>query len=205
MNLVLCGLTLVFMVAGETPVFGYSKWFLDKIGIVGLLTISHVSYIMRVFIYTILPQEKDKAWYILFVEPLHGLTYAGMWMASVEYGSKFAPANLQGTMQGLISGLYGGFAASIGAVGGGYIYGKYGPVFMYRLAGLIIFGWTIIFNIILRCGKCLNPNSKSIKILFNQDTNDENNDEYPALSIKNINKRNDILSESMKNDSHTHN
>ena len=190
------------MIAGEAPMFGYSKLFLDKIGLIGLLTISHIAYIVRVFIYTILPQEKDKAWYILFVEPLHGLTFAGMWMASVEYGSKFAPPNLQGTMQGLISGLYGGFAASIGAILGGWIYNTYGPVFMYRLSGAVILGWTIIFNLILRCGKCINPKSKSIKILFDEELNNkDNDDEYPALSIKNINKRNDILSESIDEDS----
>ena len=115
-----------------------------------------------------------------------------MWIASVEFGSKFAPKSLQGTMQGMIAGLYQGFAGSIGAVIGGFLYNNYGPVYMYRLSGLIVFGWTIVFNIILRTLKCLNNDSKSIKILFDQELIKPG--EYAVLSIKNLKKRESLIS-----------
>ena len=152
----LCGLTITVMVLGEVPIFRASNWLLKKIGILGLLWLSHAAYIIRVFGYTLLPHgERKYSYFILLLEPLHGLTYAGMWLASVEYGARIVPTHLQGTMQGLLGGIYNGLGDSFGSLVGGYIYNTYGPVWMYRHTGAIIFLWMIIFQVTFRLGlKC---------------------------------------------------
>eukprot|EP01084_Bolivina_argentea_P183846 317177_1 len=164
---VLCGLTIVMMVVGEVPMFHWSKLLLNKIGIIGLLSIAHFAYIIRCVGYTLLPQTTYYSWFILFIEPLHGLTFAGMWIASVEYGSKLAGKDMQGTMQGLIAGIYQSLASSIGTVVGGIIYHHYGPVFMYRLSAVIITAWMIFFQVALRVIR-LCDDSRGIKLMFSE-------------------------------------
>ena len=152
----LCGLTITVMVIGEVPVFAASNFLLKKIGILGMLLISHVAYAVRVFGYTMLPEHNEHySYFILLLEPLHGLTYAGMWLASIEYGARMVPTHLQGTMQGLLNGIYIGLADSIGSVVGGYIYHSFGPIWMYRASGSVIFIWMILFQILFRLSlKC---------------------------------------------------
>eukprot|EP01083_Nonionella_stella_P071668 192664_1 len=171
-NEFVCGLTIVVMVCGEVPMFHWSEYFLNKIGIIGLLSLAHLAYVLRCVGYTLLPQTPYYAWFILLIEPLHGLTFAGMWIASVEYGSKLAPFTMQGTMQGLISGIYQCLASCVGTIVGGILYHHLGPVFMYRLSALIIAGWMIFFQISLRIIR-LCSDSDGIKLMFGEHSNPE--------------------------------
>eukprot|EP01084_Bolivina_argentea_P163491 284416_1 len=163
----LCGLTLVCMVSGEVPVFHFSKYLIEKVGLIGLMGISHFAYFVRVLGYSFLPQNATDVWFILFIEPLHGLTFAGMWIASIEYGSRITPNHLKGTMLGLMSGMYGGgISGSIGCIVGGVIYQYYGPVLMYRYAGFAMIGWMFVFQISFRLLKLCKPNSYAVNTLF---------------------------------------
>ena len=165
----LCGLTLVCMVAGEIPIFYYCKYLINKVGLIGLLSLSHFAYFIRVYMYTLLPRRDNGkyAWYILLIEPLHGLTFAGLWIASVEYGSRITPKHLKGTMQGLMSGMYGGgISGCIGCIVGGIIYQYYGPILMYRYAGYIMLCWMIIFRVSFIILRHCKPNSYEINTLF---------------------------------------
>ena len=102
-NVSLCGLTVTIMVfIGEVPIFYNSDYLLNKIGILGLLFISHISYSIRVIGYTLLPlNNKNTSYFILLLEPLHGFTYAGMWIAWIECVARMIQIKLQGTMQGI--------------------------------------------------------------------------------------------------------
>eukprot|EP01084_Bolivina_argentea_P099057 178055_1 len=162
---ILCGCTVAAMVLGELPMFYNSKWLINNIGILGLLSIAHIAYVIRVFGYTLLPQKQEYSWFVLLLEPLHGLTFGGMWIASVEYGSKLAPPSMQGTMQGLINGVWYQLAQCFGTIGGGFIFHHLGPVWMYRMAGFVIAGWMVFFQISLRIIKCCD-NSRGIQLLF---------------------------------------
>eukprot|EP01084_Bolivina_argentea_P166590 289199_1 len=179
------------MVLGEVPIFYWSKWLLDKIGIIGLLSIAHVAYVVRCVAYTMLPQTRYYSWFILLIEPLHGLTYGGMWIASVEYGSKLAPKSMQGTMLGMIAGLYQGLAVCFGTVIGGVIYHHFGPVFMYRLSAAIIAGWMIFFQCALRLIRCCND-SEGIKLIFGEKENKEAQNESERSENKSIDEGPDV-------------
>ena len=74
-------------------------------------------FAFRCFLYAILPA--DHAALVLFIEPLHGLTYAAMWAASVSYANEKATAlnpRLRTTAQALCHGLYTDFGMSFGGI-----------------------------------------------------------------------------------------
>ena len=169
----LCGLTITMMVSGEVPMFKASNWLLKKIGIAGLLFISHIAYVVRVFGYTLLPQHEEKySYFVLLLEPLHGLTFAGMWIASVEYGARIVPKHLRATMQGLITGVYAGLSACAGSLLGGWIWDHFGPIWMYRMIGIVIFVWMIVFQVLFRIGMKRNKQRASVSLRsYSSDSN----------------------------------
>ena len=59
------------MKAFEIPIFAYSRWLLDHVGVSGLLIIAQLAYSSRVAVYSIVHDP----WLVLLVEPLHGVTY----------------------------------------------------------------------------------------------------------------------------------
>ena len=66
-----------------------------------------------------------------------------------------------------MSGMYGGgLSGCIGCIMGGYIYQYFGPVLMYRYAGIIMLGWMVFFQTSFRILKCLQPNSYAVNTLF---------------------------------------
>lgn len=67
----------------ELPIFHFSKKIGDQIGFHGMMMIGMLAYIIRAFGYTVLTASTN---YILLVlELLHGVTFALMWSAAVEY------------------------------------------------------------------------------------------------------------------------
>ena len=67
-----------------------------------LFLIGQLSYIIRVLAYTFFPSNNIQiAYLILIIEPLHGLTFAGTWIATVEYGVNLVPKEYQAMIQAL--------------------------------------------------------------------------------------------------------
>ena len=63
---------------------------------------------------------------VVFVEPLHGVTYALMWSASTSFAHSLAPPGYQASAQGLLAGVHWGLGQALGAIFGGLIYERYG-------------------------------------------------------------------------------
>eukprot|EP00960_Hanusia_phi_P044085 756461-Hanusia_phi.AAC.7 len=108
------GLALVVVtVVFEIPIFNHSDWILKHINVHFLVVIAAVSYIVRVVCYTLFsnPWRKDEVeskrggiggeskdeeslrrrvrlMFVLFVEPLHGVTYACAQLAGVHYAAE---------------------------------------------------------------------------------------------------------------------
>ena len=148
----LCGLTIVAMVIGELIIFYFSHNLLNKVGIRGMLFLSHLAYVTRVYGYSVLPHltnhDANKSYFVLLLEPLHGLTFAAMWTASVEYGRNLSDTRFGGTIQGLITGVYSGLAVFVGAIIGGWLYEYQTPVYMYSISWKIMAFWMVYFQIL---------------------------------------------------------
>jgi len=132
----LCGTTVGVTVIFEIPIFYYSKWLLSHVGHDMLFIISMIAYSTRVFGYTLL--TKDTVYWILPLEILHGVTYACMWIASVDFACRVSPAEWSTTVQAILSASFGCFGYFIGSIVGGWVLQNYSAVVMYRGMGSII-------------------------------------------------------------------
>lgn len=147
----LMGLCVLVMTTFEIPVFKYSGWLIEHVGIVGLLTTAHLLYATRVVCYTLIP--KDMSWLFLCLEPSHGLVFAGMWVASVELASRLSPSSSQGTMQACVGSIY--YVLGAGVIGtnlAGYIVtsqggGERGFHALYRFGAVAMVGWSLLWNV----------------------------------------------------------
>eukprot|EP01119_Soliformovum_irregulare_P021636 TRINITY_DN7246_c0_g1_i1.p1 TRINITY_DN7246_c0_g1~~TRINITY_DN7246_c0_g1_i1.p1 ORF type:complete len:455 (+),score=85.32 TRINITY_DN7246_c0_g1_i1:90-1454(+) len=128
----LLGLSISITVIMELPFFFYSARLLRTLGIRGLIITSHVAYITRVIAYTIIPDP----WWFLPIELLHGITFACLWAAVVEHASNIAPPGVEATAQGIMNAVFGGLGSGIGAIVGGVVYQRFGPIILFRASAI---------------------------------------------------------------------
>mmetsp|Transcript_7612 Transcript_7612/g.12422 ORF Transcript_7612/g.12422 Transcript_7612/m.12422 type:complete len:188 (+) Transcript_7612:166-729(+) len=76
---------------------------------------------------------------VLYLELLHGVTFALLWTSSVEYARQLSPEGWGATVQTIFRVAYYSFGVGVGAVVGGYFMQKYGAKWMYRHAAMCIF------------------------------------------------------------------
>lgn len=132
---VLCGWTVGITVLFELPIFWCSKYLLKNVGHDGLFLISLLAHATRVFGYTLL-QPSTVHW-VLPLEILHGVTFASMWIASVDYSATVAPEEWSTTVQSILSTVMSSVGGGIGPILGGLVVKKYGFVILYKGAGCI--------------------------------------------------------------------
>eukprot|EP00667_Euglena_gracilis_P007560 EG_transcript_7633 len=131
---VLLGLTITFTVLSEIPLFFFTSKLLEKIGVLGMLTIAVGAYALRFVGFCLL----SNPWYVLIVEPLHGITYACFWTAGVSHISDVAPVGLETTAQGVLNGLTWGLGPLVGNLGGGFLFEHFGPVVLFAVGAVIL-------------------------------------------------------------------
>mmetsp|Transcript_51271 Transcript_51271/g.158878 ORF Transcript_51271/g.158878 Transcript_51271/m.158878 type:complete len:182 (+) Transcript_51271:217-762(+) len=120
---VLIGMAVTVMCGFEVPVF---KWFHVAAGgerpllsLRSVLLLCHFIFALRCVLYGLLPSQHP--WLVLLVEPLHGLTFAAMWNAAVEYGKRLAAPGQEATMQAFIGGFYYQLADGLGSILWGHL------------------------------------------------------------------------------------
>ena len=134
----LCGLTVGVTVLFEIPIFYYSEWVLTKLSNDVLFLTAMVAYGLRVWGYSLLTPATVN--YVLLLELLHGITFACMWIAAVEYVKILSPPEWVATGQLLLSALKSCLGGGVGAVLGGWAYTRWGGVLLYRGAALVMAG-----------------------------------------------------------------
>lgn len=154
---ILMGWTVVLTVAFEIPLFHIAPILLKSWGPGILIPIASVSYVVRVFGYSYIPEGHVA--YVLWLEPLHGVTYACMAMAGVELISYLTPPGYSASGQAALQILVG-TGSVVGLLFGGYLQDQLGPRLMYRISGGIVAIGCILFTIAL--GTCpLQKNHKN--------------------------------------------
>ncbi|MBE7556193.1 MAG: MFS transporter, partial [Anaerolineales bacterium] len=81
----------------------------------------------------------------LSLQLLNGLTFGILWLASVAYAKEIAPAGLETTAQGLLSGIYFGFSSMVGALAGGLLYEPIGTWGIYRGGAVVMVIGLVLF------------------------------------------------------------
>eukprot|EP01041_Mallomonas_annulata_P002709 gene2709-5331_t len=105
---------LVSSLAG-CPFFWISGQILSIVGVNGVLSLSVLSYVIRLYIYAAIRTP----WQALPAEILRGLTFATFWASSTFYVYQASPKGLTATMLGLLNAVYGGIGQSAGSLIGG--------------------------------------------------------------------------------------
>lgn len=131
----LCGVTILITSLSQVPFFYASEKLLRRFGSPVLLIIGMMSYVVRVMIYTFV--DNSHAWHVLWVEPLHGVTFSLYKIATVHEMSELTPPHLRATGQSFLS-VCSTLGILTGTLGGSYIMQYYGSVIAYRTAALLV-------------------------------------------------------------------
>jgi hypothetical protein len=131
----LMGFTVLLTVAFEIPIFQVAPQLLERFGPIGLLLLAGLGYIVRVLGYTCIPAGHMA--YVLFLEPLHGVTYACSQMAAVDFVARRMPFGYEASGQGLVY-LFRGMGSVLGLALGGWAEDHWGPRSMYRSSALFV-------------------------------------------------------------------
>lgn len=144
-----CGLSVVVTVIFEIPIFQYSEWMLSVFGRNGLVVIACLAYVCRVIGYTFAPN----GWWVLLLEPLHGVTFGCICTASVDFAASIAPEGLESTAQAVMSSLQGGLGSLVGITAGAIVEEAYGSHVLYRGSAIVIAVNLLCFVLLTwRCG-----------------------------------------------------
>ncbi|GET91874.1 hypothetical protein, conserved [Leishmania tarentolae] len=94
----LMGLTVILTVSTEIPLFQLSAHLHQMLTERQMMTIAMSVWAFRVMCYATL----TKAWMVLLIEPLHGVTFAFMWLPSMHIISRAFPPKLSSSATGLL-------------------------------------------------------------------------------------------------------
>jgi MFS transporter, PPP family, 3-phenylpropionic acid transporter len=122
------GLALTVATLSELPMYFFADRLLARWSAKGLFIFGTLMYILRALALSFIQMP----WMILVTQLLHGLTFSAMWVAGVSYADEIAPPGLGATAQGMLSGVFMGISAAIGAMLGGVLYQDFGGAIMYR-------------------------------------------------------------------------
>ena len=137
------GFTVAVTVMFEIPLFHYADTIMGKLGYTNAQVLAMLAYSTRVYCYTVVP----KAWMVLLLEPLHGVTYALSKSASVEHVSRTADGDVGQSVMNTIRG-------NVGPIMGLILAGVVGEYFsqqtLYRSFGLGV-GLVVVLYKCLLC------------------------------------------------------
>ena len=137
----LMGLSLTIGTFSELVVLALSGILLQRLGIRTLMIISVATQALRLLGWSMIGDP----YVALSLQLLNGLAFGALWMAGVAYAKEIAPEGMGATAQGLLSGVYFGFASVVGAMLGGVWYEQLGSWGMYRWGGVVMVVGLVVF------------------------------------------------------------
>mmetsp|Transcript_143634 Transcript_143634/g.249099 ORF Transcript_143634/g.249099 Transcript_143634/m.249099 type:complete len:394 (-) Transcript_143634:117-1298(-) len=143
----LVGATLASMTVTELPIFHYADRIL-KLGYVNVFALCHVVLAIKCVLYSVLPTANP--WLVLAIEPLHGMAFAAMWVAAVDFVKQYVPKVALTRFQGLSSGLYFQLAFGIGSFAWAHVIDAVGYRKGYCIVSASVLLWSMIWNIAMR-------------------------------------------------------
>lgn len=173
----LMGLTLCMTCVSEVPVMFFSGKLIKCIGHHGVLYLTFVCYTIRYVLYSFL----HNAWYVLAVEPLHGVTFGAMWAATTSYGGLISPEGMRATVMGLVMATHFGLGKLIAGFGGGAMYSSYGPRILFRSLAVTSAITCLLFALLQRLIK------RKSQVHYSNFHNDSQNDSTWDAEMKEIN------------------
>ena len=138
----LLGTSVAVTVIFEIPIFRISEWIIKRMGYKNMMIFGAILLIIRCIGYSLL--DSNTLWCLVFIEPLHGTTFALMQLSSVNimadlFGEKYAA-----TAQGSANSIKGGIGPLLFILSSGFVMQYISGQWMYRgVAIWLIFALTL--------------------------------------------------------------
>ncbi|XP_076446545.1 major facilitator superfamily domain-containing protein 6-like isoform X2 [Babylonia areolata] len=126
---VVFGLSLVINCLFEVPLLFVSGMIIKRVGAVPCLYLAMLAVALRMLGYSLLTNP----WWVLLIEPLHGVTFGIMWAAASTYAAMIAPPGMSATIQGLIGGMHFGIGKGLGSLLTGFLFERVGERWSFRV------------------------------------------------------------------------
>ena len=140
------GFALGLATVSELPMLFFADRLLVWLKPHGLLVLSMIATILRLFLYASFTTETG----ILAFQIINGFTFAALWVAGVSYVNKIAPPGLSATAQGVFGATVFGFGAAGGGFLGGILLESLGGARMFAVFGGLMFVALILYLLLER-------------------------------------------------------
>ena len=163
---VIAGASVLISVLFEIPIFQIAPNLIKSLGTKKMLIIANIAWIVRALGYALF----DKAWIVLLLELLHGITFGLFYSAAVHICVQQSPPGMESTMQSLLDMTFAGFGVALGDMLGGVLFDLIGSS-----ATFIVFAFLVLVSSLL----CqfffveVPPNSSEKEILPNHEFGQE--------------------------------
>jgi MFS family permease len=135
------GVALLVSTMSEVPVMFFSGPILPRFRNRDLILFGLGIIALRNFLYAIAADGTQ----IVLIQVLHGLTFAILWMAGINFVAKHAPRGIAATAQGLFNTILLGFGLAAGNLVNGFLIDLTGIQGMYAIsAGLVLLGLVMV-------------------------------------------------------------
>ena len=127
----MCGLTVAVTVLFELPIFHYAPNILAAIGPFWMFQWGCAAYVIRVVGYSLIP--KSHPYWVLLLEPLHGVTIGFVKTGSVAFANEWVPKGYEASGQGFLA-LIMGLGQFVGLCTGMVLEGR----LLYRVLAVVV-------------------------------------------------------------------
>jgi len=128
------GVALGIAAIAELPVLFYADRLLARLKPHGMLILSMVATMVRLFLYATLVTKTG----ILAFQIINGITFASLWVAGVSYINEIAPPGLSATALGIFGATVFGFGSAAGGFLGAILFERVGGARMYAIFGALV-------------------------------------------------------------------
>jgi len=131
------GFALALATAAEIPVMLASNWLMRKFRSRGMIVIGLSFISLRLIPLALFPQPI----FIFSLQLIHGLTFAAVWLAGINYVAENTPPGLQATTQAIFGGVMMNLGSALGNAIGGALLERFTSAQMYGIiGGLVLLG-----------------------------------------------------------------
>jgi hypothetical protein len=152
------GLSVLLMILSEIPLMYFTHAIVARIGTFSCVLLGLAAHALRCLGYQWLGTALNP-WFVLAIEPLHGITFGVFYSACVTYiATVVSNERTRSTWQGVFMALSSAGKAA-GAIGGGYLFQLGRGVLLFRIAALVLGCATLAFAFVVFTDRGFAPRS----------------------------------------------
>lgn len=140
------GLTIATMIVSEVPFMFFAGSFASKYGVFTVILVAFSCYFARFAGYALL--TPGNAWFVLLIEPLHGITFGVFYASTVAYVQSLAKEGTANTMQGVFQASMS-LGRMTGSIVGGQLFAVGGGRLMFTCGAVMMFCITIVWSFVV--------------------------------------------------------